>query len=62
MKNLLNFLIIVIKIVITVKVVKLLYITNTNPNERAISSLYWWVCLLIFDMWLMANLPNQQEN
>jgi hypothetical protein len=39
----------------------LLYITYKKPTNIVIDELFWWVCLLIFDIWLLLNIPQPKD-
>jgi hypothetical protein len=62
MKIFFNLLIFIIKLLITIKVSYLLYMTYNNPTNVIIDKLSWWICLLVFDIWLMYNLPQPKED
>lgn len=62
MKIFFNLLIFIIKLLITIKVSYLLYMTYNNPTNVIIDKLSWWICLLVFDIWLMSNLPQPKED
>jgi hypothetical protein len=62
MKIFFNLLIFIIKLLISIKVSYLLYITYNNPTNAIIDKLSWWICLLVFDVWLMSNLPQPKED
>lgn len=58
MKTFISFIFLIIKIVIAVKVFYLLYLTYHIKSDENNSDLIWWGCFLIFDVWLMTNLPD----
>jgi len=62
MKIFFNLLIFIIKFLITIKVSYLLYMTYNNPTNVIIDKLSWWICLLVFDIWLMYNLPQPKKD
>jgi hypothetical protein len=32
--------------------------TKSNPEEYPISDLIWWIGFLVFDMWVINQLPD----
>jgi hypothetical protein len=52
------FLILFIKIFIAVKVIMILYMSKSNPEEYPTSELIWWSSFLVFDMWVQKQLPD----
>lgn len=61
MRAFLSFLIVFIKIFIFVKVVIVLYQTSQFPDEHPVNDLIWWSGFLVFDMWLIKQLPDTKE-
>lgn len=61
MKSFITFIVAFLKIFIAVKVGYLLYLTSTKPESHPVSDLLWWMCFLIFDIWLFNNLPNSKD-
>ena len=58
MRSFLSFLIVFIKIFIFVKVAIVLYLTSKNPEQHPITELIWWIGFLVFDMWIVNQLPD----
>jgi hypothetical protein len=58
MRAFLAFLILFIKIFIAVKVIMILYMSKSNPEEYPTSELIWWSSFLVFDMWVQKQLPD----
>ena len=61
MKEFFTFLLVVVKIYIFAKISVILYLTKTNPQEHPINELIWWSSFLVFDLWLMKQLPDSKE-
>ena len=57
MRNILGFLLLIIKIYISVRVIYVLYMVNNDPSQSYINELIWWSGVLIFDMWITGMLP-----
>ncbi len=62
MRAFLAFLILFIKIFIAVKVIMILYMSKSNPEEYPTSELIWWSSFLVFDMWVQKQLPDSPTN
>jgi len=67
MKQILNFIHLVVRLYIVFKVGFLLYMTMTNPEEYPLDKMTWWIYFLVFDIWLMKIVDdrikeNQSEN
>ena len=58
MRSFLSFIILFVKIFIAVKVTIILFMTKSNPEEYQISDLIWWIGFLVFDMWVINQLPD----
>ena len=58
MRSFLSFIIVFVKIFVAVKVTILLFMTKSNPEEYQISDLIWWIGFLVFDMWVINQLPD----
>ena len=58
MRSFLSFIIVFVKIFVAVKVTILLFMTKSNPEEYPISDLIWWIGFLVFDMWVVNQLPD----
>jgi hypothetical protein len=35
-----------------------LYLTSKNPEQHPITELIWWIGFLVFDMWIVNQLPD----
>ncbi len=62
MRAFLAFLILFIKIFIAIKVIMILYMSKSNPEEYPTSELIWWSSFLVFDMWVQKQLPDSPTN
>jgi hypothetical protein len=58
-----NFIIIIFRIFVIVKVGFLLTMTSQYPETYPLSLLNWWIYYLIFDIWLLTTfkLDNHKE-
>lgn len=56
MKNLILFIFILIRILITIKVIYLLFMTRYDPLNYPIESLTWWIYYLVFDVWISQTM------
>jgi hypothetical protein len=57
MKAFFTFLLVLVKIYIFVRVAITLYMTSKYPDSHPIDELIWWTGFLIFDLWLLKQLP-----
>jgi hypothetical protein len=53
---------ILVRIFVFAKVFFLLCVTYYYPESYPTSTLTWWMYFLIFDIWLLAILPNKTPN
>lgn len=58
MRNFLGFLLAVLKVYISIKVMYVLYMTSIDSNQDRINELIWWSSFLIFDIWITGMLPS----
>ena len=58
MRAVFSFLLVFVKIFIFVKVAIVLYMTSKYPDSHPISELIWWGVFLVFDMWIVDQLPD----
>ena len=69
MKNLINNVsfvaLTVIRVFIFLKMAFLLYVTFTEPQNYKITEMGWFLCFMIFDMWLLIvvkfTIPTKEE-
>lgn len=61
MRAFFSFLLVFVKIFIFVKVAIVLYMTSKYPDSHPINELIWWSGFLVFDMWLVKQLPDTKE-
>jgi len=62
MRAFFSFLLVFVKIFIFVKVAIVLYQTSRFPDEYPVNDLIWWTSFLVFDMWLVKQLPDTKED
>lgn len=58
---LLAALILFIRIFIVLKILLLFLQTSLYPEKYDVSSLTWWIYLLIFDIWILTQIPTPEE-
>lgn len=58
---LLAALILFIRIFIVLKILLLFLQTSLYPEKYDVSSLTWWIYLLIFDIWILTQIPAPEE-
>jgi hypothetical protein len=58
MRAFFSFLLVFVKIFIFVKVAIVLYMTSRYPESHPVNELIWWGVFLVFDMWLVNQLPD----
>lgn len=54
--------ILIARIFIIIKISILFYQTSVYPEQYNVSSLTWWIYLLIFDIWILAQIPVPEDN
>lgn len=57
MRGFLGFLLAIIKIYISFKVLYVLYMVKVDPIQYPMDEVIWWSGLLIFDIWITGMLP-----
>lgn len=50
------------KIYMFIKVTVLFFQHSYNPTQHPMSEITWWVYLLIFDMWILSQIPAPEES
>jgi hypothetical protein len=60
MKTFLTIILSIIKIVTTIKVSYLLYVSYQNDFKLS-DELLWWCVLLVFDIWILGNFTTLNE-
>lgn len=58
---LLAALILFFRIFIVLKLLLLFLQTSLYPEKYDVSSLTWWIYLLIFDIWILTQIPAPEE-
>jgi hypothetical protein len=58
---LLAALILFFRIFIVLKLLLLFLQTSLYPEKYDVSSLTWWIYLLIFDIWVLTQIPAPEE-
>lgn len=58
---LLSALILFFRIFIVLKLLLLFLQTSLYPEKYDVSSLTWWIYLLIFDIWILTQIPAPEE-
>jgi hypothetical protein len=56
MKSIISFLILIGRIFVIYSVIKILWISHYDINTQNINNLIWWICLMVFDIWLILTL------
>lgn len=54
-------LILIARIFIIIKISVLLFQTGMYPESYPVSSLTWWIYLLVFDIWVLTQIPMPEE-
>jgi len=67
MRNILGFLLFLIKIYVCFKVLYILYMVKSDPTHYSMDEVIWWSGVLIFDIWITNVIPepnteNDDEN
>jgi hypothetical protein len=58
---LLAALILFLRIFIVLKLIILFLQTSLYPEKYDVSSLTWWIYLLVFDIWILTQIPSPEE-
>jgi hypothetical protein len=59
--SLLAAIILFIRIFIILKLLLLFLQTSLYPEKYDVSSLTWWIYLLIFDIWILTQIPAPEK-
>jgi len=43
------------------KITVLFFQHGYNPKSHPMSEITWWIYLLIFDMWILSQIPTPEE-